>query len=34
MEDWVKEFGSFDKAPFIKNLLFRDSKLKEYHFII
>ena len=33
MEDWVAEFGKFDKAPFIKNLLFKDSK-KGIHFII
>lgn len=26
MEDWVAEFGKFDRAPFIKNLLFKDSK--------
>lgn len=26
MEDWVAEFKSFDKSPFIKNLLFKDSK--------
>ncbi len=33
MEDWVAEFGKFDNAPFIKNLLFKDSK-KGLHFII
>lgn len=33
MEDWVSEFGKFDQAPFIKNLLFKDSK-KGVHFII
>jgi hypothetical protein len=33
MEDWVAEFGKFENAPFIKNLIFKDSK-KGVHFII
>ncbi len=33
MEDFVAEFGKFDQAPFIKNLLFKDAK-KGLHFII
>lgn len=33
MEDWVAEFGRFEHAPFIKNLLFKDSK-KGLQFII